>query len=807
LATTRGTAVPALNVVKVEVADEAKGIVKVYANARNLADTFYQATNQADLTHYAASLVLKTETANLASCYVGLAPAKNGTIDVKLINDKNLDENGDEVNYEIQYTDLKTAHKVLPKHDFEFTITGDKNKYSADKMVEMGYEIAVDHTIAYKVSTTAKPNVFKNVASTSENGFLNYATVSLKEEKKDAVGLIETVTYTYNVCGGKTLTASANVEVVKIKRDITLKGADIVWNYTEDAKSDAGIENTYSKDIATISGTTLPKETDYAAVLKGTLKKTTVKIGSTVKKDVQVTFAGTTSAPTIEIKKFAWGQTYTIEAVYDLPSVEVTIKATVKTVDRIRKEIVLELPAATTPLVYEVNYTFPAANNEFDYILKDGKSSIYDQAVANKTNLPKDLSNAEAYLQEVIVDNKTGKYAVANTICGQDPDPDSGFVFDPAKWSFKAKLDWSDITDFPDDAIMIHSYKVTTWYGQVINIIKKVNLTKPIFDFQHETEWVFTDPKAALPEAVKYYFSNVLAHYDYNGGKIEALEYFNTEKVNMDAAFFIVDKNNNRVLPKVNTYDYSAHHLAVHFDFAEGAKVKNSKFEGNLLDYADYNLAEIGVYGGLYFTPRVKNGTDEVPLPTKFDKGGIYDDYVAKRCEFIETFKAVGEQNVVIDNAKMYEIPVEALVTLIDKRPTDLNGSYVNYSLVQYTVNNVTYTDRALMQTQVLDVDQSLDISDVVATWVAGNGSNGFAAGVSANQAYHNLTIKATLDTAVPAGLVKQIRFQDNTLFVDATAQLELTAPQTFDITIKLMYRNTEYMSTSTKVTILPIQK
>lgn len=796
---------PALNVVGVKVVDEAKGIIAVTVNARNLADNFYQPDNNG-ATNYAVSLVLDDKAnVNLASCYVNLIPAPVQVLNVKL-------SNAAPTNYTIEYTNTTDKVQVLPQHNYEFSING-KGAYTVEGMLAMGYEIVVTKgKITYALNDTQKPNVFKN--EESETDYLKLATVSLKESKKEAVGLVETVTYSYDV-NGTPLSAYATVEVTKVQGTIELEST-IVWNYTEDANGtyDAGLESTCSVDLAAIVAQQLPKDHDYATVVKGTLKdgKATVSVDGKVDANVEASLAQ--GEPIITLKNFAWNKTYTIVAVYDLPSVTATVTATVTTVDRKRDPITLTLVDGSTNIVYETKYDIKnSLNNVADIKKLDVKNiesykdvtTLYSLlkamghttiVVDGKTEQMKDVD----FLKDIfvnhayknVVDSFTAHTFTAGTISSSKTDDGIYVEMGAQGVDCTAHFTYEDITAMPKD--LTHTYEITTWYGQKITIKKLVNFVRTTeYDFMHEDEWVFSESS--------YYFSNVLAWYNYVNDDVNALEFFDTQKVNMNTAFYIVDKAGKRVLPKENTYDYSEHHLAVHFDFAEGAKVKYSAFEGNLMDYADYNLATIGVYGGLYYTPLVKGGTDEVPLVTSFDKGGIYDDYLVKRYEFVSSFFAE-KQSVVLDNAKVYEIPVEALVTLIDRRPTPLG--VVNKSLLQYTLEGVTYTDRKQMASQ-LDSNPNFDISDVTAKWVLGDGSNGFKDGTAANQAYYGLQIVSKCTTEIPDGLKRQVSFLDNKFTVDATSQIELTAPKTFNISIDLMYRNTVYKTIETTITISPV--
>ena len=319
-------AAPALEVVDVQVVDKAKGIIAVYANARNL-DKLYAGTET-----YAVSLVFNGATgkeeesvANIASPYTTLIAAKDAhVIDVELINATQTKVPT------IQYNDLTTTHTLLPNHDYQFTVNG-VVKGSVKEMLAAGYEIVVTKkAVAYTLDPTSKPNVFKN--EVAEGDYLNVATVGLAESNPEAVNLVETVTYAYNVCG-KDLTASASVKVVKIQGAMTLDAQTITWARSKDNQADGitAIDPT-SRLVETKAGELSVKDANltYADIIA--IAPKTVTINGEEVAAPSVVFGGTTDVPTVQFTGFEWNKTYDIVALFELESIDATISMTINTV-------------------------------------------------------------------------------------------------------------------------------------------------------------------------------------------------------------------------------------------------------------------------------------------------------------------------------------------------------------------------------------------------------------------------------------------------------------------------------------------
>ena len=442
---TRGVE-PEFNIVGVE--GDLNGRLYVTFDARNLGEDFYNGKME-----YGVSLVLNTETANLSTVYTNVVPAKQAdVIEVALVNAQVAND------YTIEYTDLEKVVEILPEHDFQFTVNGE-GEFTVADMIDDGYAINVTKYDPTYVVTThdgdTNRNVFKNTLDNTDP-YLNMASVSLKEATKLAVGDIETVTYKYDVCGTE-LTASANVRVTKITREIAMEDVAIVWNYEQDAKSDAGSEPTNSIDALTIATSTLPDDVTYADLLVEN-PAITVATGGVAVNNVAVKFAGTNAAPTIELVGFEWDKTYEITALYELDSIDVTISVTVNTVDRGREPIVIALDEVAWMLTKEFT-------NESVYT--DSLEPLFDALVASNVNTTKD---ADEFLEDIFV---TNRYTVDSNQANGADYTNTMMDIDGTEISSIYNID-DFATEIPEKIDYVK--EVTLWYGQQVKFTKTLNI-------------------------------------------------------------------------------------------------------------------------------------------------------------------------------------------------------------------------------------------------------------------------------------------------------------------------------------------
>ncbi len=471
LATTRGAEelVPTLEVVKVGLADLKKGIINVFVNARNLGEDFYKVNG----VEYGASLVLKNDLVNIASNYVNLAAASEKNAHVITVEMAEPAQTA----YEIEW-DSQDHVLVLPDQKFLFNIKNGDTKeedITIEAMIEKGYNLEVKkETKVEPVKIVGGKNIFMNKTNT-ENPHYDYVYVNLdnadEKQARAAVGSVEKVTYNYNVAGAE-FVATSTVEIVKISRTIEMRADNIVWNYHDDALSDTGKVGT-ARVAAPASITSFPKDVTvtYDEVVK--LTPASVKVfaygaernDDPVQVNVDAKFGGTALKPTIDLKNFAWGETYKIEAVYDMPDLKIVISAHATTVNRERKEIVIKLEDAEWMLTEDFEYESETKAESF-------YEAVYNALVASKVNHA--VNNAfdkDSFMKDVFYTNEV---VCLDNKANDEPRKSTKLVHVDT-YSFKSVYNVDEFrNEVPEE--ILYEYTMKTWYGQVIKFTKTLKL-------------------------------------------------------------------------------------------------------------------------------------------------------------------------------------------------------------------------------------------------------------------------------------------------------------------------------------------
>ena len=458
--------VPTLEVVKVGLADLKKGIINVFVNARNLGDDFYNKGAE-----YGASLVLKNDLVNIASSYVNLVAASEKNAHVITVEMAKPAKTA----YEIEW-DSQDHVLVLPDQKFLFNIEGGDTKeenITIEAMIEKGYNLKVDKkTTIEPVKIEGGKNIFMNKTNT-ENPHYDYVYVNLdnadEKQARAAVGSVEEVTYSYDVAGAE-FVATSTVEIVKISRTIEMRADNIVWNYNNDAASDAGATTERVAAPATITSFPQDVTVKYDDLLKLTPDVKVFAYGADrndepVEVKVDAEFGGTTQKPTIDLKNFAWGETYLIEAVYDMDDLKIVINARVSTFDREREEIVIKLKDAEWMLTEDFVIESETEAESF-------YEAAYNALVASKVNHA--VNNAfdkEKFMKDVFYTNEVVR--ISQKANGETRKSTKLVHVDT--YSFKSVYNVDEfVNEVPEQ--ILYEYTVKTWYGQVIKFTKTLNL-------------------------------------------------------------------------------------------------------------------------------------------------------------------------------------------------------------------------------------------------------------------------------------------------------------------------------------------
>lgn len=730
LKTRGGNEAPQMNIVGVE--GDAQGRLYVTFEARNFGEKFY-----AGEVEYAASLVLTTENENLASCYTNLVAAKSDkaeqiSMDImygdEVITDKcyNLTANG--AAYEFEYTDTERVEKVLPEHFVRFTV-GEKTYDGIDALNGAGYALEMERTNyikrVFSDQTDTRPFKVEEV-----DGLLQ---VSIAEVNGKLIYQPIYVGYTYTA-GTLKAEAYSNFSTVPVQADIEFSGIETFWLYSTDAEVDAADTGAYWRKLAlTIAENTLPSDVKALDVLAKAPESIVVTLDGKEATEVDAKIVVNGEEMFLEFANFEWDKTYEVEAEYDVAdqygqvSVEVTVKATVTTVDRNRETIIVNFEPSTVMFepnlvmtelygdIMEPAFTQLVFGNEKHYDIPAKKWCEANFSLGQYTALDAlkaDGKDVDAKNTKLLIDETTG-------------------------WEVSVAFDYEDFDFVP--AQVEYTKTITTWYGQEVIVNKVLNFEFPVYDFKHNSKYVYG--------ADMDFYSQVQPEYTWdNDNEADGLLKFDVAAVELRAAFSVVDAKGNKLS------EAEMDNLSLSYNF----EIEDAEHEGIDIDPATHELSYYGsnpfvnVRGNLVITN--SNGAKYV-VPTSFDEGGKYASYNVVKFNPIGTAQVTMNPTIDVNNSIPYHVDILDYVKLEDYR----TGGRQSYPLI---------TDGA---------------------WVVGNGENGFAQGVDVRADYmYRITEVWVDDTSeVDDEIRPYIRLNNGTLTFDNSQQLELTAPFTIPVTLK----------------------
>lgn len=728
LKTRGGNEAPQMNIVGVE--GDAQGRLYVTFEARNFGEKFY-----AGEVEYAASLVLTTESENLASCYTNLVAAKSDkaeqiSMDI-MYGDKVITKcyNPTEGNaaYQFEYTDTERVEKVLPEHYVRFTVAG-KTYDGIDALNGAGYALEMNRTNyikrVFSDQTDTRPFKVEEV-----DGLLQ---VSVEEVNGKLIYQPIYVGYTYTA-GTLKAEAYSNFSTVPVQADIEFSGIETFWLYSTDADVDAGNGAYWRKLALTIAEDTLPSDVKALDVLAKTPKSIKVTLDGKEATEVDAKIGVNGEEMFLEFANFEWDKTYEVEAEYDVEevpgqvSVEVTAKATVTTVDRNRETIIVNFEPSTVMFepnlvmtklygdIMEPAFTQLVFGNEKHYDLEAKKWCEANFSLGQYTALDAlkaDGKDVDAKNTKLLIDETTG-------------------------WEVSVAFDYTDFDFVP--AQVEYTKTITTWYGQEVIVNKVLNFEFPVYDFKHNSKYVYG--------ADMDFYSQVQPEYTWdNDNEADGLLKFDVAAVQLRAAFSVVDAKGNKLS------EAEMDNLSLSYNF----EIEDAEHEGIAIDPATHELSYYGsnpfvnVRGNLVITN--SNGAKYV-VPTSFDEGGKYASYNVVKFNPIGTAEVIKNPTIDVNNSIPYHVDILDYVKLEDYR----TGGRQSYPLI---------TDGA---------------------WVIGNGENGFAQGVDVRADYmYRINEVWVNDTSeVDDEIRPYITLNNGTLTFDNSQQLELTAPFTIPVTLK----------------------
>lgn len=706
------------------------GELKLHVSATNLGDDFYTTGGGLNNDTYAVSLVISDGKANLSSAYTNLAAASTpGKIGMKIMLGENdiTNQNPYGTAWPTAYTKINEEYVPLKDHKVVYTfVEGEVNRTSITaEELKNTFGLEVSHEAAYAVEPVA-PETLEAVAESvtvlmpgDEGNTTDYIKAYLNDVVASNVGSQYRFTYTYTA-GDITVNTGADWTITPVTAELTLPAQTITWNYEDDAAVDAariaGDDTLYSRPIISfaldqvVKNGEWPADMDVVDVLASTPAEIIVKDG--LNADLAVNADG--QLGTIALYKFEWGKTYEFTLRYVFSNVGVTATLNVTTVDRAREAVTVDLGATDYEYTKDLKILGEEISNEL--------SGIYDAITYDLNEM-----GAEAYLTDIFVTNPwTAENHINEKVSNTESWTTNLSISEDGQ---KAYAHYTYLTKFADGipSSLVYTKNITTWYGQEITLTKTVNFTLPTYDFAHSRYYV--------TQVGNRYQSQVQPTYKFDPQYTNALKAFSVVAVNMNNAFNVVDAEGSIIS------DLEAQGLQAVFSL-EGTHGAGITIADNMISYLDSDN-EVEVHGEL----RLVNSDDSyVTLPTKFDEGGAYSNYVVTKYDPIQEPTSEAAE-IMVTNATKYVVNVRQYVSL-----NDFRQGYTNYPLISN------------------------------GEFVTGDNTNGFATGVSATDLY-GLQIAYNV-SEIPVEFAKYVSFNATSgeLTFDNSAQLDLVEPIEFTV-------------------------
>ena len=685
----------------------------------NFGEKFYKGT----MSYSGALVVANTETEQIFSTeYVNFVPGeayayKLGLQYTQPKNNK-LTYTGDVETYDIKYTSdevINVLDNVVPV----FVQVGNASMALSEKEFEFAYGIVPNYGLTFE----------QDPKDTKVFVVANDATAEVKTTVKLAeTGVLANVGETLNIthvytAGGEEVKAYALVKVIGELVNYTVNEPLVAtWAYELDAKSDAGeVATKRTFEVAldqitvdnTLANTTLKDV--LASTPKITVNGTEVTTG--------ITLAADDAKMTVVYEGFEWDETYDVVAEYTLKYATVYVRFQVNTVDRNREPITVDYGKTTALFEKALDIKQFGENNTF------ALQNVVDALVANG-NLDANYAEDIFVKHETVVDNYS-KYDAEGAVITSGASAktcDIRYRFEDMVFSYRYYAE-SFTTWYPT---LVYASTFTTWYGQQVTIKHTLELELPTYDFAHRSYYVTKD-------AAEVWYSQVTGKYTPEH-PTTALEAFEVNNIELDKAFYVVDPKGEEVA------DYSEFGLVTDFELEGTYGAGITINDANVITYNDKD-DKVDVLGKLYI-----NVADKylVELPTSF--ATTYANYYVAKYDPIGTLVATNYTQV-IDNAKVYEIPVLGLFSLKDRR----------------------------------NFEEAYELIDAVTgTWVAGNGENGFGTGYTPTDVY-GLEPDFS-EVKIPAGYEEIISFENGVLSFDNTNHMGIVEDININVTFVINY-------------------
>ena len=613
--------------------------------------------------------------------------------------------------------------------------------------------------------------------------------------RKAAIGDEEEIYYNAIINGVAVDYLRTYFHITKTKAQAVVKPIVINWEYAQDVAVDAAIYNrglpggtgSYSREGIVLSldessnleakGVKISDFDGASSVIKDYVVKN--RKGEVVTDlNIKLKLSPDKNSVLADISNFAWDETYTITATYDLEDAVVSVSGSIQTIDRPRTPIVVDFGT------YEKVYAKDMAFN-----IRGCMTYGTAKPLANH-NVEVEFEASPVDVQKLIVDfyGPTAKVPVALAkdlwATGHEfvGTADAGDAYVNVKDTCNNAIFAINYSDFVKPGVKSLSTKFYTYYGQEIDVVAAVEVVAPKYDFRHNIYRVFdngtTEAESHPTSDVKVsgrFYSNVEPAY--TADKWNGFEHFDVAAINLPEAFVVV----NDTLLTISPEDQVAAGLKVSFELESVPACQNDgrdntyiTIENNKLKYHGWD-EKVAVYGSMAI---VNSDSSEFKFPTSFDEGfeaiyaaklgegeptvGRYAEYEVVKFNPLHDFKSTEDVTLQVFDAKMYTTNVLEHLSLLDQRKFDPNDP--------------------TMPQSVTGIDNGVELF-YEGNWKVGDGSNLFASDVKANEAYDiESEFKKEISDDVHEDIKNAVtlRTEENSGVVfefDYTQQIVLTQP------------------------------
>ena len=627
--------------------------------------------------------------------------------------------------------------------------------------------------------------------------------------RKAAIGDEEEIYYSAIINGVEVDYFYTHFDITKTKAQAVVDPIVINWEYGQDVATDAAIfhggandgEGVYSRTgiVLTINeeesnltekGVQIADFDGASSVIKDYVVKNS-KGEVVTDLDIKLELSADKKSVLADISNFAWDETYTITATYDLEDAVVSVSGSIKTIDRPRTPIVVDFGTYEKVYAKDMAFnirgcmTYGDAKPLADHNVKVEFEASPVDVQALIVNLYGETAKVPAKLAADLWAHKTEFVGTA----------DAGKAFVNVKDTCNNAIFAISYADYQKPEKDTLTTKFYLYYGQEIDVVAVIDVKAPKYDFRHNIYRVFDDgttekeshPTSNVKVSGRFY-SNVEPAY--TADKWNGFEHFDVAAINLPEAFVVV----NDTLLTISPEDQVAAGLKVSFELESVPACQNDgrdntyiTIENNKLKYHGWD-EKVAVYGSMAI---VNSDLSEFKFPTSFDEGfeaiyaaklgegepteGRYAEYEVVKFNPLHDFKSTKDVTLQVFDAKMYTTDVLANLSLLDQRKYDANDPNTPPSLDGNTILN------------------GVELFDGKGNWKIGTGANLFASGVKANEAYD---IKSDFEKEISNDVHEDIRNAVNLitdqergvvqLEFNYTQQIVLTQPVLVKVNAKL---------------------